>query len=124
MSSLQSHEHGLIFDLDEQIEALRSSEPYEHGGRTARTLLHSEDLRVVLVVMQAGARMEEHDAAATATVQTLEGELVLELPDREVTLPAGQVLLLGGGLRHDVQADVDSAFLLTLGSVADSDDPG
>lgn len=115
MSSLESPEDGVTFDLDEEIEALRELEPYKREGRTARTLLHTEDLRVVLIAMQAESRMEEHDANATVTVQALEGELVLKLPDREVTLPAGKLLTLGKGLPHDVEANVDSAFLLTLG---------
>lgn len=115
MSSLESPEDGVIFDFDQEIESLRSLEPYEREGRTARTLLHTEDLRVVLIVMRAESRMEEHDAKATVTVQALEGELVLNLPDRAVTLPAGNLLTLGKGLRHDVRANVDSAFLLTLG---------
>jgi quercetin dioxygenase-like cupin family protein len=115
MSSLQSPEDGVVFNLDQKIEELRSLEPYEHEGRTARTLIHTDDLRVVLVVMKAGDRMKEHHANATATVQALSGELVLTLPEREVTLPAGRLLALGKGLRHDVQANGDSAFLLTLG---------
>ncbi len=115
MSSLQSPEDGVVFDLDEKIEELRSLEPYEREGRTARTLISTEKLRVVLVVMKAGNRMNEHQADTTATVQALAGEIVLKLPQREVTLPAGRVLAMGEGLRHDVQANVDSAFLLSLG---------
>lgn len=115
MSSLKSPDEGVIFELDEKIDELRSLEPYEREGRTARTLISTEDLRVVLVVMKAGNHMKEHRADATVTVQTLAGELVLKLPQREVTLPAGRLLAMGEGLRHDVQANVDSAFLLTLG---------
>lgn len=117
MSSLQSPEDGLIFDLDKKIDELRSLEPYEREGRTARTLIHTDDLRVVLVVMKAGNQMKEHHANATVTVQALAGEIDLKLPEREVTLPAGSLLAMGERLRHDVQANVDSAFLLTLGWV-------
>lgn len=103
------------FELGEQIEELRALEPYEREGRTARTLLRTDDLRVVLIVMKEGSRIEEHDTAGTVTVQALDGELVLSMPEREVTLPAGSLLALDSGVEHDVRAAVDSAFLLTLG---------
>ena len=36
------------------------------------------------------------------------------LPDRTVELPAGQLLVLDQCVPHDVEAEEDSAFLLTL----------
>lgn len=106
---------GTEFNLSLIISELRNNEPYEREGRTAKTLVHMDDMRVVLVVMKEGSKMAEHDANATATVHTLQGEISLKLPRGEVSVPDGQLLALGAGLPHDVTAVSDAAFLLTLG---------
>ncbi|MBZ0231024.1 MAG: cupin domain-containing protein [Deltaproteobacteria bacterium] len=84
-------------------------------GQAARTLIRSADLRIVVVALAAGATISEHHAAVTASVHTLTGRVRLQLPERSVEVAAGQLLVLGAGLAHDVHAETDSAFLLTLG---------
>lgn len=103
------------FDLATIAEELRQSDAYVGEGQTARTLTRTADLRTVLVVLRAGKTISEHHANVTATVQTLTGHLQLRLPERAVDLPVGCLLVLPPGLTHDVHADADSAFLLTLG---------
>ena len=58
--------------------------------------------------------MHEHRTAARISVQTLSGHIRLKLPDRTVELPTGQLLVLNQCVSHDVEAEEDSAFLLTL----------
>ncbi|HEY6727755.1 MAG TPA: hypothetical protein VI197_27160 [Polyangiaceae bacterium] len=108
-------DHGVSFDLATVARELRAEAPYLHGGQTARTLIRTPDLRVVVVAIQAGKTIAEHHASVTATVQTLSGRIHVQLPDRRVDVPEGQLLVLGAGLSHDVHADVDSTLLLTLG---------
>lgn len=115
MAKPESPEHGLTFDISAITEELRREDAYEREGQCARTLVRTADLRVVLIAMKSGKRLSEHHASATASVHTLSGYVRLQLPDRSVDLPAGQLLVLGGGLRHDVEAAADSTFLLTLG---------
>lgn len=105
----------LAFDLVSLAQELRAEPSYTREGQTARTLVRSSDLRVVLVVMRAGKTMSEHHAKVTASVQTLEGRLHLGVAAERIELPVGQLLVLPPGLAHDVTAEVDSAFLLTLG---------
>ena len=47
-------------------------------------------------------------------MQTLAGHIRLKLPDRTVELPTGQLLVLDQCIPHDVEAEEDSAFLLTM----------
>ena len=84
-------------------------------GHTARTLTREHDLRIVLIVMKAASRIAEHHANETASIHALSGHLRLHILNRAVELSAGQLLVLERGLRHDVEAVVESAFLLTLG---------
>ena len=115
MAKPESPSDGVTFDIPGIADELRREEAYEREGQSARTLVRTSDLRVVLVVLKAGKHMPEHQANVTASVHTLSGSIRLELPDRSVELPSGQLLVLGQGLRHDVRAETDSVFLLTLG---------
>ena len=72
------------------------------------------DLRIVLVALKAEKKLEEHEADARISIQTLRGHVTLQLPDQTVDLPAGHVLALDRAIRHDVVAVKESAFLLTI----------
>lgn len=115
MSGVQSAEQGVVFDLSVVDRELRQEDAYQRAGHTARTLVRSPDLRVVVLVMKGGARIAEHQAQQSASIHTVSGQLRLHLPDRTVDLPAGQILALAPGLRHDVEAISDTMFVLTLG---------
>lgn len=115
MSTPESPEHGVTFDLAAIAAELTQEAAYQRDGQTARTLVRTPDLRIVLVALRAGKRMSEHRAHVTASVQTLSGHVRLQLADRSADLPAGQLIVLGAGLPHDVCAEADSAFVLTLG---------
>lgn len=106
---------GAALDLAAADREMRRAEPYLREGHTARTLVREPDLRIVLIVMTAGARLAEHRADETASVHALSGHIRLHLPDKTVDLPSGRLLVLESGLRHDVEAIEESALLLTLG---------
>ena len=115
MSKPEPVHQGVDFDLAAIDAELRRADAYQRDGHTARTLIRERDLRVVLIVMKAGARIAEHQANDTASIHALSGHVRLTLPDRVADLPAGRLLVLERGLRHDVEAVAESAFLLTLG---------
>lgn len=110
--------------LDEQVrqldlaahaaELLREA----RGGHTARTLARQGPLRVVLIALAKGARIPEHRAAAPITVQALFGKVRFTVADRTAVLSAGRALVVAGGLVHDLEAEEDSAVLLTLGGAS------
>ncbi|TXD39911.1 hypothetical protein FRC96_05680 [Lujinxingia vulgaris] len=95
---------------------MRSDENYQRKGQLARTLVHTPDLRVVIIALAADRTIAEHHASATVTVHCLSGRLRLQLPDRQVELLAGNLLALGKDLPHDVHALEDGVFVLTLGT--------
>lgn len=106
---------GVSFDPAALDFELRQEVAYQASGYTARTLVREPDLRVVLIVMKAGARIVDHQAERTASVHTLSGRLRLHLSGKPVDLPAHHLLALEAGLHHDVEALEQSAFLLTIG---------
>lgn len=115
MSRPENPDHGVAFELAAVANELRAEESYIREGHTARTLIRAPDLRITVVVLQRGKTISEHHASVTASVQTLSGHIRLQLPDRSVDVREGDLLVMAAGLPHDVYAEADSAFLLTLG---------
>jgi quercetin dioxygenase-like cupin family protein len=115
MSAPESPTHGLRFDLAALAQELRAEPSYAREGHTARTLVRTSDLRVVLVVLRAGKKLLEHHVNVTASVYAITGNLRLQLADHNAALAAGQLFVLAPGLAHDVYAETDSTFMLTLG---------
>ena len=102
-------------DLLEEIQNLHKEEAWLQGtGPSSKTLVKHPDLRIVLLAMRKKMCMHEHRTAARISMQTLAGHIRLRLPDRMVELPTGQLLVLDQSVPHDVEAEEDSAFLLTL----------
>jgi quercetin dioxygenase-like cupin family protein len=115
-------------DLLQEIENLHKEDAWlQSTGPSSKTLVKHPDLRVVLIAMRKNMRMSEHKTTATISVQTLAGHICLRLPDRTADLPMGQLLVLDQGVRHDVEAVEDSAFLLTMswhGQKSETDETG
>lgn len=103
----------LEFDLGKELEQLRR-EPEWTTGHNARTLVKYDSLRVVLIALKAHARIPEHQAEGRISIQAVQGNVLVRAEGRTFDLPAGTLLVLDQGLRHDVEAIEDSVFLLTI----------
>jgi quercetin dioxygenase-like cupin family protein len=108
------------FDFESEISALESHKPWPQG-MTSKMLLKTDDLRIVLIVMQAGARMAEHHSDGRISIQVLRGAIRTRVEDHAVDLTLGQLLALDRSIKHDVEAREDSAFLLTIAWPSDED---
>jgi anti-sigma factor ChrR (cupin superfamily) len=104
----------LTFDLSSEIVRLSEEETWSRSGRNSRTLVKEANLRVVLLTMQSGTQISEHTAAARLSVHVISGHLRLQVPDHDVDLPAGHLLVLDHAVGYDIQALDTSAFLLTV----------
>lgn len=106
---------GIEFDLAAIAEEMRAEAPYVRDGHTARTLVRSDDLRVVFVVMRAGATIAEHRAKNTISIQAIHGRVRVRFGARAAELAPGRLVSLEPGLAHDLEAIEEGSFLLTLG---------
>lgn len=104
----------LQFDLARETDQLRKEDPWNATSRNAKTLVKYADLRIVLITLKSGIRMEGHKADGSISIQGLAGKLKLHLTNQTVDLPAGRLLTLERGLPHEVEAMEDSSFLLTI----------
>ncbi|HLJ67083.1 MAG TPA: cupin domain-containing protein [Chloroflexota bacterium] len=105
----------LRFDLQAELERLRRQPGYDAGKPTGKTLVKEPDLRIVLIALRDGAGLEEHQASGPISVQVIEGKITLRVMNARVDLTAGEIVALEAGVRHDVEAAGDAAFLLTIG---------
>jgi quercetin dioxygenase-like cupin family protein len=90
--------------------------PFGSGLAAAKTttLLKTDKVEIIRLVMAAGKALAEHKARGEITVQCLEGKLAFTALGRTHELTAGQLLYLPAGEPHAVQCLEDASFLLTI----------
>ena len=101
------------FDLLKEIADSEQKKPWQ-SGHNARTLFKKHDFRIVLITMEAAARMKEHHADGTISIQVLKGKVRVTIQGKPHDLQVGNLFTLAGSIRHDVEAISESAFLLTI----------
>jgi quercetin dioxygenase-like cupin family protein len=104
----------LDFNLAKEIVQLHQEGTWMRTGHNSKTLVKQPDFRIVLIALKKGEHLEEHKADARISIHTLSGHARLQLPGQAVDLPAGHLLALDRGIRHDVEAVEESALLLTI----------
>ena len=104
----------LAFDLAHEIEQLRREEPWQTTGRNAKTMVKQPDFRIVLTVLKKNMKVQEHHTVGRISVQTIAGHIRMRIGKEGVDLPQGHLVALDAALPHDVEAQEDSAFLLTI----------
>lgn len=103
-----------IFKLSSVAEQLRDEAAWRAGGRNAMTLVKDQALRVVLVAMRAGTVVPEHHAEGPVLLHVTAGCLRVTGAQGPATLRSGELLALGPGIRHAVEAIEETTFLLVL----------
>lgn len=78
------------------------------------SLLKTPALQLVRLVLPAGHSMPEHSLVGAVTVQCIEGESVVSTATRQISVNAGQLVVLNGGVPHAVRAVTDSSLLVTI----------
>ena len=103
----------LEFDIASELEQLRR-EPAWQSGQNAKTLVKFDDLRIVLMSLQARSRIPGHQTEGRISIHAVAGHIQVRAQGRTFDLPSGRLLALDRGLPHDVEALEDSAVLLTI----------
>ena len=97
---------GQVIDVRPLGERLKES-------RTT-TLIKTDRLEVIRLVIPAGKEVPTHKTAGEITVQCLEGRVDFTALGRTETLQAGQLLWLSGNEMHSLKGIVDSSVLVTV----------
>jgi quercetin dioxygenase-like cupin family protein len=105
----------LTFNTDHEIAQIHSEKPWQ-AGHSSKTLAKYPNLRVVLVAMEAGARLHQHKTHGSIMIQTVRGRIRVALPGKNLEIPAGEFALLDALIPHEVESIEASEFLLTISS--------
>ncbi|MHB2007252.1 MAG: cupin domain-containing protein [Acidobacteriaceae bacterium] len=95
------------FDLAHEMAEFDHHKPKEIR---AKTLFKTKAFRVILICMEAAARIKEHHAVGTSSVRVLKGPIHYKTQGQIYDLQAGSLLTLGTSIKHDVEAVVESGF--------------
>jgi quercetin dioxygenase-like cupin family protein len=99
-----------VFDLEAEAQGLATSKPVRRG----RTMARLETLRLTLMSLKAGTIVARHKTDHEISIQTVSGRVVLHTARDQVDLPTGRVAVLQRDTPHDIEADGDSAVLITV----------
>jgi len=78
------------------------------------TLIKTEALEVLRLVMPAGTQIHPHQVPGEITVQCLEGQVIFDAGGTDRELVAGDLLFLKGGAMHALRSIKDSSVLVTI----------
>lgn len=101
--------HAQLLDVI-SVQALGSA----LAGARSTSLLKSERLQLLHLVLPAHADQPEHHVDDECTLHCLEGDVEVVTPAGSRRLGPGQLVVLPAGERHSIRARADSAVLVTL----------
>lgn len=87
---------------------------YQDGAVVSRTLLQHETGTLTVFSFDAGQALSEHTVPFHAFVQVLDGEAEIIIGGESHTVAAGEIILMPGGVSHEVKAHKRFKMLLTL----------
>ena len=112
-----------VFAFGDIHEALIAEEAFGQYGKNACTLVRSREMKTLVVVVEAGKRLEEHDAPGPVTITVLNGRVRLYSTgsDGFQELKSGDIAVMTADARHAVEALEQSTFLVVIGGDEDSE---
>ncbi|AUC61145.1 cupin domain protein [Cyanobacterium sp. HL-69] len=87
---------------------------YPTTGIKSKILLEDGNCRYTLMCLSSGKKIAEHTNPRNATVNVIEGEGILTLAGKEISLKPGVFIFIPSNTPHAVQSSTELAFLLTL----------
>lgn len=103
-----------LFDLNATVQELMAEPSDALQGHRQITLYKRGRATVALFIFGSGAYLPHHVAAGTVTLNVLQGHLSVDTPEGHFDMPAGKLLVLASGVRHDVKALQPSTLLLQV----------
>jgi quercetin dioxygenase-like cupin family protein len=98
----------------ENVISLADETRFAPNGIVSRTLLRTENTRVVLFGFSEGQELTEHTSTQQAVIQILSGECEFSLAGHPRQVKAGDMIYMPPNLAHAVKATKPFSMLLTL----------
>jgi quercetin dioxygenase-like cupin family protein len=100
--------------LEAEVGHLREEGAWHRGQRNSITLRKGEGMNVVLVVMKAGDRIEEHAAPGPSSLSVREGRIRFMVAEEGAEAGSDTLLTCDAGVGHMVEALSEAVCLLTI----------
>lgn len=86
-------------------------------GTPTTALFKDARMEAIRIVLTAGKRMPEHKVVGPITVQCIEGRVEIRAGGKLISMEAGDLLYLEGGVSHDLIAIENCSLLVTIAIV-------
>lgn len=97
-------------EIAEELKNIRA----RNAEVSSTTVLKTDTLRVVLMVLKSGAKLPEHHADGRLLLQVLEGEIEFTAENVKSQLTAGTLASVEAKVPHAVAALSEAILLLTI----------
>jgi len=104
-----------VVDIRAEGAALLAEPAWSDGDRTAKTVLRTESLRIVLTALRTGATMSNDDPDEAIAIHGLSGTVSVNIDGDGVSIGSGELALLAGGDPWQITAECDSLFVMSVG---------
>lgn len=97
-----------------EIHAFSDLVDYADGRVVSRTFAQKPGVGITLFAFDQGESVSTHTAPGDAMVQVLDGEALVNIDGKELTVAAGQVVVMPANVPHSVTAVKPFKMLLTV----------
>jgi quercetin dioxygenase-like cupin family protein len=87
---------------------------YSDGSIVSKTIVDTAAGTITLFAFDKGQKLSEHTAPYNAVVQVIDGSAELTIGGKNVTVPAGHVIIMPANVPHAVNAEEKFKMLLTM----------
>jgi quercetin dioxygenase-like cupin family protein len=87
---------------------------YAEGRVVSRTFAQNSALSLTLFAFDKGEGVSTHTAPGDALLQVLDGEALVDIDGKKITVAAGQVVVMPADIPHSVTAGQRFKMLLTV----------
>ncbi len=97
-----------------KAQELASLINYSDDSIVSKTIVDSPAGTITLFAFGKGQKLSEHTAPYDAVVQIIEGKAGLKIGGKDITVPAGHVIIMPANVPHAVNAEEKFKMLLTM----------
>ena len=87
---------------------------YSKDSIVSKTIVDTPAGTITLFAFDKGQKLSEHTAPYNAVVQIIEGTARLKIGGKDITVPAGHVIIMPANVPHAVNAEEMFKMLLTM----------
>jgi quercetin dioxygenase-like cupin family protein len=87
---------------------------YQQGRVVSRTFVQNQVISLTLFAFDQGEGLSSHSASGDAFVQILDGEALITIGGKDVTVKAGEVVVMPANVPHSLEARMRFKMLLVV----------